>query len=137
MSTYLQRAENWINSAEDVDVEAIESTIERFAAKVEQVKVQTTPDATRLDDLTATLDYLNNQLRELHGEPPESAEKRPVKQHPDINSSQPGNKLDTSPLVDHGYRCKNRLSHSEKAAALEKVRALRGIVTAAELRGQP
>jgi hypothetical protein len=134
--SYLERAKQWINNADDVDIESLESTIGRFTVELEKLKFSNPMQVeSKIKDLSETLVFLKGKLLEITGVdelPPEA----PLP-HAQIQSFIPVNtedfRFDPSPLVNETDSPCIVLSAEEKASAIASIRKLPGIITGNQL----
>ncbi|MFA0809287.1 hypothetical protein [Microbulbifer epialgicus] len=128
----MDRAKDWIEKSEDVDVENIEATIQRFEIEMKKSNSGTFKNGCRFLDLGMTIDYLKEQLHELGALPCDqtrnnkSIQKDPVPDEHDY-------KFDPSSLVDMSKVETVTLSDQERETALSKIKQLPGIISGTDL----
>ncbi|WP_045861635.1 hypothetical protein [Teredinibacter purpureus] len=125
--TYLERAKQWVETAEDIDVENIESTIMRFSEELKKNFSFSTHDESKISDLTETISYLRNELNVLAGVEAPPGQDVPVEA---ANSSYD---LDTSPLVDLDVQ-PIYISPEERARLLLEIKNSPSFISAGQLR---
>ena len=129
--TYLERAKAWIDADIDVTVETIQSAIERLHLKVKEIRSGRDVDQDVIEDLNATIDYLNEELQlriddENLIEPvnlPASKQIGPTLAEPEEYQ------FDSSPLADYSD-APQYISASDRAKALEQVKKIPGLLSA-------
>lgn len=134
--SYLERAKQWIDNADDVDIDSVESTIGRFTVELEKLKFSNSmQDESKIKDLSETLVFLKDTLQEIAGvdELPTETPITPSQ----IKSMTPVNcedfRFDPSPLIDISDLPIMALSAEEKAGALASIRQLPGIISGQQL----
>jgi hypothetical protein len=134
--SYLERAQQWINNADDVDIESLESTIGRFTVELEKFKFSNPMQVeSKMKDLSETLVFLKGKLQEIAGvdELPLEAPLHPVQVQSLIPVNTEDFRFDPSPLVDVSETPCIVLSAEEKAGAIASIRKLPGIITGNQL----
>lgn len=132
--SYLRRAKQWVETAEDVDIENIESTLARFSLEQKNHFSNPIQDESKLKDLGETIEYLKSELKMLAGVddlPAPSAgtgEDALTYISGDISYN-----YDPSPLVDISEAEARVLSESERHSALMKIMNMPGITSAGSL----
>ena len=122
-TSYLSRAQQWLDDDDSVTIESLEQTIEKFSRQLREGAV----DADRQKDLQDTLDLLNNYLVEQLGPDVEPSDhKTATKAEPDGEVALPSELdglIDFSPLVPPDDTATEVLSDAEKAQRLSSLLA--------------
>jgi hypothetical protein len=132
--SYFQRAKHWIEVAEDVDIEILESTLTRFSLQYQKLLSNPIQDELDLKDLSETIEYLNNELILLAG-----VEALPIPSissidaNPVCTSSDTGYNYDPSPLLKVSESEAIVLSKEERQLALLKIKSMSCITPASTL----
>mgnify|MGYP000501221536 CR=1 FL=1 len=129
-NSYLERAKLWVQESEDVDIEALESTLFRFIQQ--QKKITNDTLSMEINDLNNTIQYLETKLNELLGN-----ESNFVNNTIALNSSSPSIDsfiFDPSPLVKvDSDTVPVALSKEQKEYALARIASTPGIISAKSL----
>tara|TARA_R110002072_G_scaffold303138_1_gene495425 strand:+ start:38247 stop:38666 length:420 start_codon:yes stop_codon:yes gene_type:complete len=130
-NSYLERAKFWVQESEDVDIEALESTLFRFIQQLKKITNDTL--SMEINDLNNTIQYLEAKLNELLGN-----ESNFVNNTIALNSSSPPNIenfiFDPSPLVKvDSDTVPVALSKEQKEYALARIASTPGIISAKSL----
>lgn len=132
--SYFERAKHWIETAEDVDIENLESTLNRFIG--EHKKSELAQDKTTVDlgDLTKTIEFLKGELLSLAGV---DRLPDPIGALPDTPVTATSNdveyKYDPSPLIDPSEPVVAILSDDQRRSALAIIKKMPGVMSAEAL----
>lgn len=136
--SYFERAKQWINSAEDIDTELIETTINRFKVELSGLSSQTPKPTSKFDDLSQTIQFLEDELNALLETgnkaenqlniAPLSEEKKAVENQPEDDNYN----FDPSSLVDLNESIE-KISVQQKKNNLSALKNTPGILSAVEL----
>lgn len=126
--SYLERAKSWICTADDIDIEQIESTVTCFSEELKKSNAYPIQNASKIKDLDETLDYLRSELKSLAG-----VDELPI---PSLGSGADSEivkcEFDSSPLVDVTSE-PIHFSKAEKADALAEIRSSTQFISASDL----
>ena len=110
--TYLERAEKWVDNMDGVDIDTVESTIERFSYEMSKCSA----GSEKHVDLKATIGYVKETLLSLGLSEDETPNKRDISNEIYV--------FDTSSLGDSEVGDLVVLSETEKADALAELSSL-------------
>lgn len=133
--SYLERAKQWIDSAENVDIELLETTINRFQLELENISSQAPMPTSKIDDLSTTIKFLQDELTVLLGD--EVFNKNTINNQPQqIKSELPQESdnyvYDPSPLTDLEMSIE-KISAEQRKTRLTAIKNTSGILSAGEL----
>lgn len=127
--TYLERAKQWVKTAEDIDIENIESTIIKFSEELKKNFLFSIHDESKSSDLTQTIYFLRNELNILAG--------FETTLGPDVHFKADNSSydLDPSPLINLHVDPIN-LSPKEKERLILKIKNSPNFISAGQLRSR-
>ena len=132
--SYLRRAKQWVETAEDVDIENLESTLARFSLEHKKHFSNPIQDESKLKDLGETIEYLKSELKMLAGVDDLPAPSVGMAEDTlTCASGEISYNYDPSPLVDISNSESLVLSESERHSALLKIMNMPGITSAGSL----
>lgn len=120
-ATYLFRAKSWVENQideGDVNVSSVEATILKFSLELSKAKSTKPEIPGRINDLTATLAYLNEVLVDVGGD----EFKTPVSVNTKAEFIDHEFKFDSSSLADYSDPIRV-LSEDQKQAVLSEIRS--------------
>lgn len=129
--SYFERAKNWIENADDVDIEQLEATITRFSEELKKTFSNPIQDESKIKDLQETLSFLREELRVVAG----------VDELPSPTVSQQSEyppadyEFDSSPLVDFSS-APIEITPQEKALALSRIKQSASFISGCDLLAQ-
>ena len=124
--SYLQRAQQWIQSGDDIDVNSIQSTISRFSQELTKLSNSSSDDHSKMQDLEFTIEFLQQELVDLQG-PDELLKKTAVVPLPSKQAPTESYTYDSSSLADNNEDLVETLSPQQKVDALKKVMDIPGV----------
>lgn len=132
--TYLERAQAWLATADDLDLESLEATIAKFAGELKKASSTSETNAAKVQDLRATLAYLKQELEVLSGpaEAPRPSE-APLLAVEAPETAVNKHVFDPSPLFDMSDEPTASISAAEKERLLRTLKTMPGIISAADL----
>lgn len=130
--SYFERAKRWVKTADDVNIENLESTIGGFAVELKKLQASNSiQDELKSKDLSETLSYLKERLREVAG-----VDELPIQEdgaNEIVAQARGDYTFDPSPLVDMSGSEMMSLSAKEKAGALVNIKKFPGIISGGDL----
>lgn len=126
-TSYLERAQIWLNSEEDIEIKSVESTIFKFSEEIRKNSNYSTQNETKIKDLKETISYLKNWIRT-------STESVSTldKYYKESISTATQYDLDPSSLVDHTIQPKI-ISREEKLLSIIQIKNSPNFISASEL----
>jgi len=127
--SYLQRAKHWVETAEDVDIESLESTLARFTSEQRKYSLNPMQNASKIKDMAETIEYLTSELKMLSGVDFPIPATDFIKESCSDGPGYINYAYDPSPLVDISESTAIVLSKEERRHTLSQIKNMPGIIS--------